>query len=226
MPLLIVQLAILIAVAFVVGCIIGRIVRRRKASRTDNERVIIAAALSKPAVNETPEPIGPGKLADTESGGVSDEQKDGEALNIDAGPEPVATVIEDDTPAEEAAPEDVAEETVEIEEPGRPELLDAARRGKPDDLTAIKGIGKAVGEMLHGLGIFHYNQVAAWSADEAAWIEKHIGFPGRVQREEWVSQAGKLAASTAKPASKRNAKGKKAVEKKAKPRTPRKRAAG
>lgn len=52
MPLLIVQLAILIAVAFVVGCFLGRILRRRKSAGSDHERTIVAAALSTPPLAE------------------------------------------------------------------------------------------------------------------------------------------------------------------------------
>jgi len=61
MPMLIIQLAILIAVAFVIGCVLGRLIRGKKAADTNKENTIIAAALSKPAVDEKPEPVTPTK---------------------------------------------------------------------------------------------------------------------------------------------------------------------
>lgn len=82
----------------------------------------------------------------------------------------------------------------------RPRLLKAARRGRPDDLTRIGGIGKAIEKKLNGIGIFHYDQVAQWSAEEAAWISSAIGFPGRVEREGWTDAAARLAAKSPAPA--------------------------
>ncbi len=61
MPLLIVQLAVLIAIAFVVGCLLGRFVRRKRPATSDNERTIIAAALATPPIDEKPEKLEPPK---------------------------------------------------------------------------------------------------------------------------------------------------------------------
>jgi predicted flap endonuclease-1-like 5' DNA nuclease len=78
---------------------------------------------------------------------------------------------------------------------GKPELLDAARGGKPDDLKEIKGVGPKMEAMLHGMGIFHFDQVASWRAPEVAWVDENLeGFKGRVSRDEWVAQARVLAA--------------------------------
>lgn len=49
--------------------------------------------------------------------------------------------------------------------------------------------------------------------DESAWIERHIGFAGRVTRENWTAQASKLAESTQRAASKKSPKPKKAAPK-------------
>jgi predicted flap endonuclease-1-like 5' DNA nuclease len=78
---------------------------------------------------------------------------------------------------------------------GKPELLAAARGGKPDDLKEIKGVGPKMEAMLHGMGIFHFDQVASWRAPEVAWVDENLeGFKGRVSRDEWVAQAKILAA--------------------------------
>src|SRR5690606_34801750 len=105
------------------------------------------------------------------------------------------------------------EPVAEVQDPDRPELLDAPLRGKPDDLTAISGIGEAVEGMLQKLGVFHYAQIAQWNMDESAWIERHIGFSGRVTRENWTTQASKLAEATQRSASKKSTKPKKAAPK-------------
>ncbi len=72
----------------------------------------------------------------------------------------------------------------------RPASLDAPRDGQPDDLMRIKGIGPRMQEMLHGLGFYHFDQIAGWNPQEVAWVDGHLeGFNGRVSRDGWVDQA-------------------------------------
>ena len=75
----------------------------------------------------------------------------------------------------------------------RPLGLAAARGGKPDDLKLIKGVGKQNEERLHALGVWHFEQVAAWTPDNVKWIGSYLSFPGRIDREEWIAQAAALA---------------------------------
>jgi len=45
------------------------------------------------------------------------------------------------------------------------------------------------------MGFFHFDQVAAWPAQEVAWVDANLeGFKGRVSRDNWVEQAKLLAA--------------------------------
>lgn len=75
-----------------------------------------------------------------------------------------------------------------------PARLEAAREGGPDDLKKIKGVGPKLEALLHRMGFFHFDQVAAWSADEVAWVDENLeGFKGRVSRDSWVEQAKTLA---------------------------------
>ncbi|MEY8881200.1 NADH-quinone oxidoreductase subunit E [Donghicola sp. XS_ASV15] len=77
----------------------------------------------------------------------------------------------------------------------KPATLDAARDGQADDLKLIKGVGPKLEKMLNGMGFFHFDQVAAWTDKELAWVDQNLeGFKGRASRDEWVSQAKKLAA--------------------------------
>lgn len=78
----------------------------------------------------------------------------------------------------------------------RPLSLDAPRNGQPDDLKQIGGVGPKIEGILNELGIFHFDQVAAWTDEEAAWVDSYLRFQGRVQREKWVEQASALQNGT------------------------------
>jgi predicted flap endonuclease-1-like 5' DNA nuclease len=76
----------------------------------------------------------------------------------------------------------------------KPATLSAARDGGPDDLKQIKGVGPKLEKLLHSLGFYHFDQVAAWTSDEVAWVDQNLeGFKGRVSRDDWVPQAKVLA---------------------------------
>ena len=78
---------------------------------------------------------------------------------------------------------------------GAPKGLTAPRDGGADDLKKIKGIGPKVETMLNDLGIYHYDQIAAFSDAELAWVDDNLkGFRGRASRDNWVSQARELRA--------------------------------
>ncbi len=57
----------------------------------------------------------------------------------------------------------------------------------------ISGIGPGIEAKLHGLGIYTYAQIAAWTEAERAWVDGHLNFRGRIERENWVRQADALA---------------------------------
>ena len=76
----------------------------------------------------------------------------------------------------------------------RPRGIAAARVGGPDDLQRISGVGPVIERTLHGLGFYHFDQIAGWTASEVVWVSEHLNFPGRIEREEWVAQARLLAA--------------------------------
>ena len=77
----------------------------------------------------------------------------------------------------------------------KPAALPSARGGKADDLKIIVGIGPKLEILCHKLGFFHFDQIAAWTAAEIAWVDDNLeGFKGRVTRDNWVDQARSLAA--------------------------------
>jgi predicted flap endonuclease-1-like 5' DNA nuclease len=61
------------------------------------------------------------------------------------------------------------------EEAARPEALSSARAGGADDLKMIKGVGPKLEIMLNDLGFYHFDQIAAWSASEVAWVITWLG---------------------------------------------------
>ncbi|TYB89835.1 50S ribosomal protein L21 [Oceaniovalibus sp. ACAM 378] len=73
-------------------------------------------------------------------------------------------------------------------------LLDQARDGGPDDLKKISGVGPKLEETLHKNGVFHFDQVAAWTADEIAYMDEQLSFKGRIERDDWLTQAAAFAA--------------------------------
>ncbi|MEM9794535.1 MAG: hypothetical protein AAF848_16455 [Pseudomonadota bacterium] len=76
----------------------------------------------------------------------------------------------------------------------RPEGLTQARNNSADDLKRIKGIGPKLEILCNSLGFYHFDQIAAWTDAEVAWVDANLkGFKGRVTRDKWVVQAGLLA---------------------------------
>jgi NADH-quinone oxidoreductase subunit E len=86
----------------------------------------------------------------------------------------------------------------------KPPSLPSAREAGPDDLKRIRGVGPKLEIMLHGMGIFHFDQIAQWSEMNLRWVDQNLGsFRGRAVRDDWIAQAKALAAGarggTAKP---------------------------
>ncbi len=75
----------------------------------------------------------------------------------------------------------------------RPLGLAAPKSDKADDLKLIKGIGRQNEERLHKLGVWHFDQIAAWTPANVKWIGSYLAFPGRIDRERWIEQAISLA---------------------------------
>ncbi len=83
---------------------------------------------------------------------------------------------------------------VAAEKAKKPRGLKAARKGGADDLKRIKGVGPKLETLLHSLGYFHFDQIAAWGPAEVAWVDDNLeGFKGRVSRDGWVAQARELS---------------------------------
>jgi predicted flap endonuclease-1-like 5' DNA nuclease len=77
---------------------------------------------------------------------------------------------------------------------GKPAGMATPHDGKADDLKLIRGIGPRNEKICNDLGVFHFSQIAEWTSDETTWVDHHIAFPGRIEREHWIAQARLLAA--------------------------------
>lgn len=97
----------------------------------------------------------------------------------------VAAKVTGKAPAQTSKPE------APVAEGGtQPKGLKAPRKGKADALQTIEGIGPVLEKLCHELGIFHFDQIAAWGPAETAWMDANLkGFRGRVSRDRWVAQA-------------------------------------
>src|ERR1700730_4770648 len=80
---------------------------------------------------------------------------------------------------------------LDIENNAPPPILSGV--GEPDDLKLIVGIGPVLERMLHNLGVTTFRQIARWSErDSADFDAKLPEFPGRIVRDQWVTQAREL----------------------------------
>jgi predicted flap endonuclease-1-like 5' DNA nuclease len=69
----------------------------------------------------------------------------------------------------------------------------AARPEDSDDLTKIRGVGKALAKQLNDLGVFKLSQIAAWEKPQVAAFSSRFAFRDRISRDDWVGQAKRLA---------------------------------
>lgn len=75
----------------------------------------------------------------------------------------------------------------------KPAMLASARNGAPDDFTLIDGVSLLQQTTLYSIGVFHLDQIAAWTPENVAWVDQYLRLRGRIEDEEWVEQAADLA---------------------------------
>ncbi|CAN5430677.1 hypothetical protein BH23ACT9_BH23ACT9_09900 [soil metagenome] len=104
---------------------------------------------------------------------------------------PVATMPGAVVPAEVAT----APAGVSLPQPPRTAFA-AAPDGPADDLKRISGIGPKLERMLNEQGITTFRQLADMSDSDVDALQQRLSqFPGRIRRDSWVEQAGRLASS-------------------------------
>ena len=78
-----------------------------------------------------------------------------------------------------------------LDSKNRPAAME--RPAEPDDLKLISGIGPKIEGILHDLGIWQFAQIAKWKKAERQWVDGYLRFSGRIDRDDWVTQAKALA---------------------------------
>lgn len=106
-----------------------------------------------------------------------------------AGAAPAAASAPEAAPAPTSEPKSTprADETTGAE--AEPPTLSGPRGGEADDLKKIKGVGPKLEGTLNELGFYHFDQIAAWTASEIAWVDNRLKFKGRIERDGWIEQA-------------------------------------
>jgi len=199
MFMLIIQSLLLIALAYLIGCLAGCLARRLLGAAdapkyvplthtTDGENAAISV-IEGPFVNamqmETP-------------------LREDTAAAQDNAPGPVSVrTIHTQTVAISLSEGDHGAAAKADKAGTRPKVLKQPLGSGADNLKRIKGIGPKNEKALNNIGIFHFAQIASLSSEEAAWIGAFLAFPDRIEREDWIGQAGLLAAGTASPFSSR-----------------------
>ncbi|MEM9106152.1 MAG: NADH-quinone oxidoreductase subunit NuoE [Pseudomonadota bacterium] len=106
-----------------------------------------------------------------------------------AKPQPDTPVAEAPKPAPEpvAAPAEPAAE----QSATKPAAMDEP--ADKDNLRLLSGVGPKIEGILHSIGVYKFEQIAAWTEPERAWVDGFLKFKGRIDRENWVGQADALA---------------------------------
>lgn len=115
-----------------------------------------------------------------------------EKIEEKAPPAPVAAPPQEPAPEPAPTPDTLAEDE-SAPETWKPTLL-AEPQGDKDDLQRIKGVGPKIEGILNELGIYHFSQIADFTEENVAWVNSHLRFKGRIQREKWIEQAKAFAA--------------------------------
>lgn len=72
-----------------------------------------------------------------------------------------------------------------------------ASENQNDDLTKLDGIGPYIEQRLNDIGIYNYEQLSKLNTEDIQKITELIDFfPGRIERDNWVSQAQLLKINT------------------------------
>ena len=190
---LVLHTALLILAAFVLGAILGCLLKRfvstgpvSRGPRRPTPAQSAAAAAAATVVART------SSISDAEA------RAEAEAASAKASEEAATLAKEamdkvDVEAALAALPADASNEEKANAVGTHPAALAMPKGGKKDNLQRIKGVGKVNESKLNDLGIYHFSQIGAWTPSEARWVGTFLSFAGRIERENWISQAQALA---------------------------------
>ena len=157
--------------------------QRAMKSATDNAEdliknlsIVMNRARQDSITQEIMEIVGGADSLDADSNGVKYVDLGAEIVAPPAAPTsaPTPPAPAPARPAPQAAPAPAATATATLE---------------PDDLKKIKGIAGVLEERLHDMGITTYKEITTWDDEDMDRIDDHLGFEGRIQRDDWQGQA-------------------------------------
>ncbi|WP_127142690.1 hypothetical protein [Pelagibacterium montanilacus] len=178
----ILESALLLLAAFLIGCLVGYLARRMFGKAPAERPAAPAPAAVVPAEPETAS-----APAATEQP-VAEAPVTAEAVATPA-PAPRARATKrakavPETAPKTAAPSEIAEQqTVAVP---------ANTQAKPDNLRAINGLGPKMESKLHAAGVTQLDEIAGWSRKAADAMDAKLGAQGRIERDDWVGQAKAL----------------------------------
>jgi predicted flap endonuclease-1-like 5' DNA nuclease len=156
------------------------------------EPIVVAPVAAAPARQVTPQQLDEGAAMRAIEGGWS--RRDTRALSDVPELSDVTAAVS----AAQVAVENVLAQSLDADGPpaglGKPSGLPRARDGERDDLKKINGLSPLDESTLNNMGIFHFDQIAAWQQTEVLWLENHVFARGRIGREDWQGQARAIAA--------------------------------
>lgn len=75
-----------------------------------------------------------------------------------------------------------------------PATLTSAQYGEKDNLRLISGVGPKLERLLNQNGVFYFWQIADWAPQDTRTFDERLDtFKGRIDRDNWVSQAKRLS---------------------------------
>ncbi|WP_369060223.1 helix-hairpin-helix domain-containing protein [Caulobacter sp. 73W] len=132
-----------------------------------------------------------------------------EPTNLEAAlaPQPAATevvaeTVEEatlqlgDVAVETGAPAPVVEAVVEPVIEAASETVEAATEiatEAADDFTRLVGVGPRLAQALVDRGVRNFAEIAAWTEEDLAAVDRDLDLKGRAVRDAWVAQAKRFA---------------------------------
>ena len=75
----------------------------------------------------------------------------------------------------------------------KPLIRSSPRPMGKDKLQEIEGIDRDLESRLNELGIFHFDQIAKWSAKNCHWVEEYLVLEdSQIKEDNWIGQAKNL----------------------------------
>lgn len=161
------EVVLLLLISYLVGCLIGEILRRLATPQERAAQSIQQVAHALPVTVPAMAPAMEAASSVAQNTRVYLRQ-----------PEPPAATVPDELVADEH----------------KPLLLAGPPAQGADDLKLIWGVGPKLEAMLNELGVYRFEQIASWNEMNLRWVDQNLdAFKGRAIRDRWIEQSQKLA---------------------------------